>query len=103
MNRFAAILLLAFTAIAAPARAETVNCANITTLPATISSAGVYCLKQDLATSIESGAALNIASNNVILDCNGYRLGGLAAGDHTLADSSRVRIVGNNLSGSAGG
>jgi hypothetical protein len=52
----------------------------ITTLPATISAQGVWCLKQDLATAITSGIAITIAANNVTIDCNDFKLGGLAAG-----------------------
>lgn len=71
----------------APAHAETTaTCAGyIDALPATISTPGTWCLRKDLGTSLQSGYALTIDSNNVTLDCNGFRLGGLAAGDATGA------------------
>jgi hypothetical protein len=57
------------------------NCTGfITSLPAVISTQGTWCLKQDLSTAITSGQAITIANNNVTLDCNDFKLGGLAAG-----------------------
>jgi hypothetical protein len=62
------------------------NCAGfIDTLPATISTQGVWCLRHDLATAITSGDAITIDANNVTLDCNGYKVGGLAGGPGTWA------------------
>ena len=82
-HMLAALLLLAslFTA-STPARAETFNtCAGfITSLPATISTQGVWCLKQDLTTAITTGNAITIATNNVTIDCNDFKIGGLQAG-----------------------
>jgi parallel beta-helix repeat protein len=58
------------------------NCNNfIETIPATISTQGVWCLRHDLATNIASGYAIEIAANNVTVDCNDFKLGGLAAGN----------------------
>jgi parallel beta-helix repeat protein len=57
------------------------NCTGfITTLPAVISTQGTWCLKQDLTTAISSGVAITINTNNVTVDCNDFKLGGLAAG-----------------------
>lgn len=57
------------------------NCNNfIDTLPATISTQGVWCLRKDVATGITSGAAIRIDTNNVTINCNGFKVGGLAAG-----------------------
>jgi hypothetical protein len=69
------------------AKAETVQtCAGfIDTLPATITTQGVWCLRKDVSTSITTGAAITVATNNVTIDCNNFKLGGLAAGDATLA------------------
>ena len=79
------ILLLVLLAAAAPGRAETVaTCAGyIDTLPATISTGGTWCLDHDLATSMTSGNAITIAANNVTIDCNGFKIGGLGAGPAT--------------------
>ncbi len=57
------------------------NCNNyIDSLPATISTQGTWCLRKDLATNITSGNAIEIGTNNVTIDCNDFKLGGLAAG-----------------------
>jgi parallel beta-helix repeat protein len=83
-----------------PARAETTNCANITSLPVAIATQGVYCLKQNLSTSISSGAAITIETNNVTIDCNDWKIGGLAGGAGTnaygiLADAKLNVVVRN--------
>ena len=62
------------------------NCTGfITSVPAVISTQGTWCLKQDLATAIASGNAISVNANNVTLDCNDFKLGGLAAGAGTVA------------------
>src|SRR4029079_11229258 len=62
------------------------NCTGyITVLPAIISTQGTWCLKQDLATANATGAAITINTNNVTIDCNNFKLGGLAAGLGTTA------------------
>lgn len=52
----------------------------ITSLPAAISTKGVWCLKHHLSTSLSSGPAISISGDNVTIDCNGFKVGGLAAG-----------------------
>jgi len=83
--RILRLMLLLVAGVGSTARAETTLCNEITSLPATISTQGVYCLKHDLNTSISSGAAIGINSNNVTLDCNDFKVGGLAAGVTTNA------------------
>lgn len=84
--KLAVSLLVAIAPVAIPpARAETINCTPIGALPAVITVQGVYCLKGDLATSMPSGHAIEIQTNNVTLDMNGFKLGGLAAGLGTNA------------------
>ena len=62
------------------------NCTGfITSLPAVISTQGTWCFKQDVTTAITSGDAISIAANNVTLDCNDFKLGGLAGGIATQA------------------
>lgn len=58
----------------------------ITSLPATITTQGTWCLDQDLSTTLTSGNAITIATNNVTLDCNHFKLGGLGAGLGTQAN-----------------
>ena len=62
------------------------NCTGfITSLPATISTQGTWCLDKNLGTAMTSGNAITIATNNVTIDCNHFKLGGLAAGAGTFA------------------
>jgi parallel beta-helix repeat protein len=62
------------------------NCAGtVSSLPATVSTQGVWCLKGDLSTAITDGNAITIAANNVTIDCNNFKIGGLAAGDASTA------------------
>jgi hypothetical protein len=62
------------------------NCTGfITSLPATITTQGTWCLNADLTTAITSGNAITVAANNVTIDCNDFKLGGLAAGAGTQA------------------
>jgi parallel beta-helix repeat protein len=78
------IALLGLITVSA-AQAETVNCTPVNSLPAVISSQGVYCLTGNLATNMASGAAIVISANNVTLDLNGWKVGGQAAGAATQA------------------
>lgn len=89
----AAVLPLALAgALPAPARAETFHaCAGfVTSVPATITSQGVWCFDRDLASALASGTLITIATNNVTLDCNGFKLGGIAAGDATTTVGIRI-------------
>jgi hypothetical protein len=103
MNRtiFNAFLLLMLGMLTATPRtafsAESYdNCTGyITSLPATISTQGTWCLKQDLATAITSGMAININTNNVTIDCNNFKIGGLAAGAGTQAEGIYAAAVQN--------
>jgi len=81
---FALLLFGLFAPLGANAAESYDNCSGfITTLPAAISTQGTWCLKQDLATAISSGSAITINTNNVTVDCNNFKLGGLAAGTGT--------------------
>jgi len=81
VSSFAVLVLL----WAAAAHAETVNCTAITSVPVVITVQGIYCFTGHLATAIASGSAIDIQTNNVILDLNGFKLGGIAAGTGTNA------------------
>lgn len=63
---------------------------TIAALPAVIATQGVWCLKGDLATTLASGDAIRVTANNVTIDCNRFKLGGLGAGPSTLAVGIRV-------------
>jgi hypothetical protein len=81
-------VIVSLTALLNPTSAHAAqsydNCTGfITSLPATITTQGTWCLKADLTTAITSGQAINVAANNVTIDCNDFKLGGLAAGAAT--------------------
>jgi parallel beta-helix repeat protein len=81
-----AILILLLAGICAPWSAPAAqsydNCTGfIDSLPATIGAQGVWCLRKDLSTANTSGDAITINANNVIIDCNDFKIGGLAAGN----------------------
>src|SRR5690606_2079945 len=54
-------------------------------LPAVITRQGEWCLRKDLNTAITSGNAITISANNVTVDCNNFKVGGLAGGDNSTA------------------
>ena len=88
--------LLAFTLLSpttALAAESYDNCTGtIAALPATISTQGTWCLATNLSTAINAGAAITVTTNNVTIDCNDFRIGGLGAGPTTDA----VGILINN-------
>ena len=91
----ALLLLTGLFAAPTPARAAQSydNCtAFIDTLPATISTQGTWCLRHDVTTPITSGNAVTINANNVTIDCNDFKIGGLQAGVGTSA----IGIYANN-------
>jgi hypothetical protein len=69
------------------------SCAGfISSVPAVITTPGNWCLKKDLSTAMASGNAIEIQTDNVTIDCNNFRLDGLAAGPSTAT----VGIYANN-------
>jgi hypothetical protein len=108
---FALPLLCVLGATAGPAQAETwATCTGmITSLPAVIGEQGVWCLGQDLSTNVGSGVAITVATNNVTIDCNGFKVGNLAAGTGTAAVGIRalarrnIGVRGCNVRGFATG
>ena len=63
------------------------NCTGfIDSVPTTIGKAGAWCLRKDVSTANTSGAAITINANNVTIDCNDFKVGGLVAGDGSLAN-----------------
>ncbi len=95
----ASVLVLACI-ISPRARAETTLCTNITSLPTTISTQGVYCLHQHLTTSLATGSAITVSVNNVTIDCNDFKVGNLAAGPTTdavgIIATSRLNVTVRN-------
>jgi nitrous oxidase accessory protein NosD len=91
MSFLRALLITVFVSLTALLNPTTVHAAQsydnctgfITSLPATITTQGTWCLNADLTTAITSGNAITVAANNVTIDCNDFKLGGLAAGAGT--------------------
>lgn len=77
------LIALSLTGPAQAARSYD-NCTGyITSLPTVITTQGTWCMNKDLSTSLASGNAITINTNNVILDCNDFKLGNLLAGQDT--------------------
>ena len=57
----------------------------IDTLPAVINVQGTWCLRQTLNTSASNGRMISIETDNVTIDCNRFKIGGLGAGAATTA------------------
>jgi parallel beta-helix repeat protein len=75
----AARLLAALVVLLLPglAHAETTGCLGVGPLPAIISSPGTYCLNSNVSGAF-AGQAINIAADDVVLDCN----------DHTITQTN---------------
>jgi len=68
------------------------NCTGfVTSLPAVISTQGTWCLDADLSTALNTGTAIQINTNNVTLDCNHFKVGGLGGGTATLMTGVRAQ------------
>ena len=89
---FALLLCLAWPARSAHAETHDTCAGFIDSLPATITTQGTWCLRHDLATAIASGNAITVTTNNVTIDCNDFKIGGLAAGDTSQARG--IHVVG---------
>jgi len=108
VKRIALLLLITFVPVS-PTLAETTECTVITSVPIIISKQGVYCFKQNIGTNISTGAAIEIQTNNVTIDFNGFKLGGLAAGLGTSAygvnatDRLNITLRNGNIRGFSAG
>lgn len=100
-----ALLLCAGSTAASAAESYDTCTGFINSVPAVISTQGTWCLRQDLSTAIGTGNAITIATNNVTLDCNNFKLGGLPAGAGTDArgiganDRSNITVRRCNVRG----
>ncbi len=86
MKRLMTLFALATALMATPAKAETIECTVIDSIPFIITVQGIYCLTGNLASDLTSGDMITVATNNVTIDMNGFKLGGLAAGIGTFAN-----------------
>lgn len=97
MKKLIPSLLTSLVVVLAPAgaRAETNSCTAVATLPAVISTAGIYCLNKDFTVNMPSGVAIDITSPNVVLDLNAHRLANTAGSTNTATaiQSAEARIT----------
>src|SRR5688572_19178053 len=69
------------------------NCVGwIDSLPAQLNTQGTWCMRGNLSTSMTSGGGIQVNLNNVVVDCNGYRIENTAPGNRSMG----VWISGNN-------
>lgn len=71
--------------VAAMAGAEVTKCTDIPSVPFNVTAPGIYCLNVELSAPSPSGVAINIISDDVVVDLNGHTLDGSAAGVGTAA------------------
>jgi hypothetical protein len=84
---------LGMLGLALPLLASASNhCSVLTTLPATLSDPGVYCLADDLQLAGSSGTAVTIAADSVTLDLDGHALRSKASAN---AATIGVSVVGH--------
>jgi hypothetical protein len=75
-----ALLLVTATPVGAAESYDNCNRGFVASVPAILGSQGVYCLNKDLTGNLEDGIAITVTTNNVTLDCNGFKLGNQQAG-----------------------
>jgi hypothetical protein len=81
MNRFSLVILFVAVLFICGTKsifAQTTHCTQITSLPYTISTGGVYCVTKNLSTT---ASGIQITANNVVLDLNGFTLSDTAGAD----------------------
>ena len=79
------VVTCALLASAGAARAEVVNCTEISSAPFEVTEPGIYCLNASLEASLPfGGVAIRISADDVVFDLNG----------HTLAASGPTTAVG---------
>jgi parallel beta-helix repeat protein len=94
------LVLAGLGAYAHPARAAESydSCTGfITSVPKTITQPGVWCMNADLALADPNARAITIAANHVVIDCNNYKLDGMASGaasaSHGITATNRLNAT----------
>jgi len=79
-----ALAALAGGASSASAASSYDSCVNyIDAVPIVISTPGTWCLRHDVVTNATGIRAIDIETNNLTIDCNGFSLSNLPAGPGT--------------------
>lgn len=82
-----AITLLAAGANEVPAAESYDSCVgDINTVPTVITTGGTWCLRHNVITTATNIRAVDIRTNNVTIDCNGFRLADAQAGPATMSN-----------------
>lgn len=71
------------------------NCVGyIDSLPAQLGTPGTWCMRANLTTAVTAGGGIQVGTgeNNIVIDCNGYRIENTAAGNRAMG----MAINGNN-------
>jgi parallel beta-helix repeat protein len=95
MYRLATLALLGLMLPAKAFAAESQDSCKgfITSLPATISTSGTWCLQGNLTTTLSTGNAITVTANDVTLDCNDAVLDNSATGAGTKRTAIRASTV----------
>jgi nitrous oxidase accessory protein NosD len=72
-NRLAGMTLV-LLAVSAGARAEVTGCTEISSVPFTVASPGIYCLNSSIVAPPLSGSAIEVSADDVVIDLNGHTL-----------------------------
>lgn len=94
MPRFVRLAHAALLAALAPAIASAQTCTPVTTLPATLTVAGVYCLTSNLLYS-GTADAIVIRSSDVVLDFQQFRLKSTSGNHGVLVESGDDVVIRN--------
>ena len=91
-----ALAVLVGAASRAAAAGSYDNCVGfIDMVPTVISTPGTWCLRQHLRTNLAASNAIEVQTNNVTIDCNGFVLDNLAAARGTYSVGISARGVSN--------
>ena len=94
-----AVLALGLVGSGRSAAQETVCSGTITAVPVTLTAPGTYCLKQNLTTTITTGAAITIEADSVTVDLKGFeirRAGDPSAIAQGILGVNRRRVIVRN-------
>jgi hypothetical protein len=94
MKKLVALMVLAVSAHATVAFAQSADCVEITGLPVTISQPGKYCLYQGFTVNSATIKAITVAANDVTLDCRGHTIRNTATSN--AGSSEGVYAVGRS-------
>ena len=91
-----ALAVLAGAASRASAASSYDSCVGfIDVVPTVISTPGRWCLRQHLVSNLLTNNAIEVRTNNVTIDCNGFVLDNVAAGRSTYSAGVSARGVSN--------